>query len=61
MTKALTKVIYKPDNTSTHEYTVIVNPDEVGFPHTRRSDSPDFRIVVVQYNKWKEGGKPTLI
>ena len=30
MTKPLTKVIYKPDNTSTHEYMVIVNPDAVG-------------------------------
>ncbi|KAF9464854.1 DUF1960-domain-containing protein [Collybia nuda] len=28
MTKALTKVIYKPDHTSTSEYTVIVNPEE---------------------------------
>jgi hypothetical protein len=30
MTKSLTKVIYKPDHTSTSEYTVIVNPEEVG-------------------------------
>ena len=29
MTKALTKVIYKPDNTSTNEYMVVVNPDAV--------------------------------
>lgn len=28
MTKALTKVIYKPDSNSTHEYMVIVNPEE---------------------------------
>ncbi|RDB20061.1 hypothetical protein Hypma_012804 [Hypsizygus marmoreus] len=30
MTKSVTKVIYKPDSTSTHEYTVIVNPEENG-------------------------------
>ena len=29
MTKALTKVIYKPDN-NTSEYMVVVNPDAVG-------------------------------
>ncbi|KAG6861553.1 hypothetical protein C0995_014849 [Termitomyces sp. Mi166 len=28
MSKSLTKVIYKPDHTSTDEYTVIVNPEE---------------------------------
>ncbi|KAG6850893.1 hypothetical protein H0H93_006719 [Arthromyces matolae] len=28
MSKPLTKVIYKPDHTSSTEYTVIVNPDE---------------------------------
>lgn len=32
MSKSLTKVIYRPENTSSvHEYTVIVNPEEVGF------------------------------
>lgn len=29
MTKSLTKVIYRPDHTSTSEYMVIVNPEEV--------------------------------
>ncbi|KAJ2913285.1 hypothetical protein MD484_g7128, partial [Candolleomyces efflorescens] len=28
MTRSLTKVVYKPDSTSTEEYTVIVNPAE---------------------------------
>ncbi|KAF8076668.1 DUF1960-domain-containing protein [Lyophyllum atratum] len=28
MPKALTKVVYKPDQASTDEYTLIVNPDE---------------------------------
>ncbi|KAG6877216.1 hypothetical protein C0992_010609 [Termitomyces sp. T32_za158] len=33
MSKSLTKVIYKPDHTSTDEYTVIVNPEEVSLPY----------------------------
>ena len=32
MTKALSKVVYKADAKSTSEYTVIVNPEEVGWP-----------------------------
>lgn len=58
MTKALTKVVYKLDNLSTREYMVIVNPEEVGsfVLDFCRLRSPAF--IVVQYNKWKEGGKP---
>lgn len=29
MTKALTKVVYKPDSQSTDEFIAIVNPEEV--------------------------------
>lgn len=29
MTKALTRIVYKPDSTSTDEYQAIVNPEEV--------------------------------
>lgn len=43
MTKALTKVIYRPDHQSISEYTVIVNPEEV-----RRHLSPALIIFAQQ-------------
>jgi len=48
MTKALTKVIYKPDTQSTDEYTVIVDPDE--FKKWKNGDTIPLAQVVDSFS-----------
>ncbi|KAG6854337.1 hypothetical protein C0991_007842 [Blastosporella zonata] len=64
MTKALTKVIYKPAHTANDEYTVIVNPEEghqglLGKPSKQQLDTDfgshkDTDVVTIILEKGKE-------